>query len=79
MTCINGSSTRGYAREGADGSICNYGKDDVGVGDNDDHDHRGDRRVQEEMQEWQRMDLVEMMHTHSNCADAGKPIDIDIV
>ena len=65
MTCINGSSTRGYAREGADGSICNYDKDDVGDGDNDDnndHDHRGDRRVQEEMQECERMDLVEMMH-----------------
>ena len=63
MTCINGSSTRGYAREGADGSICNYDKDDVGgVGDNNDHGHRGDRRVQEEMQELERMDLVVMMH-----------------
>ena len=63
MTCINGSSTRGYAREGTDGSICNYDKDDVGgVGDNNDHGHRGDRRVQEEMQELERMDLVVMMH-----------------
>ena len=55
----------GYAREEADGSICNYDKDDVGgVGDDDnnDHGHRGDRRVQEEMQEWERMDLVEKMH-----------------
>ena len=51
-------------REGADGSICNYDKDDVGGVDNDDHDHghRGDRRVQEEVQEWERMDLVEKMH-----------------
>ena len=54
----------GYAREEADGSIYNYDKDDVGGVDNDDHDHghRGDRRVQEEMQEWERMDLVEKMH-----------------
>ena len=60
---INGGSTLGYAREEADGSICNYDKDDVGgVGDNNDHGHRGDRRVQEEMQEWERMDLVEKMH-----------------
>ena len=53
----------GYARKEADGSICNYDKDDVGgVGDNNDHGHRGDRRVQEEMQELERMDLVVMMH-----------------
>lgn len=55
----------GYAREEADGSIWNYDKDDVGgIGDDDnnDHGHRGDQRVQEEMQKWERMDLVEMMH-----------------
>ena len=49
--------------------MCNYDKDDVGgVGDNNDHGHRGDRRVQEEMQEWERMDLVEMMHNQTPTA-----------